>query len=721
MTGYGTIYQFEFDGTCNPFGTLLTTKCKVLILKKDYSGSITTIPYGQTTPVEIDYPTADDDIFYPLKGSSLTFKVLGGVINMDSIISENERDFIIEYYRDTVLFWRGFVSAELCEEDIFLKYPAIEFKTIDGLGTLKDKKLQIGGKRPPGILTILQLIQGLLNDIGYEYGLNALLKLWYTSHSKTAYSTPLEQTYIFTNSLKDNNFELKDNLTLLVDMCNVLNVFIYQNYGSWFVVKPKDLTFGVNGASKFSIDGVLNTSSKATIPTLVHGTNFLIVAEPKRKIRRYYKEVEIQYQYGTNKLINGDFSMWVGIINEYPFTTGANHYKYINTAGLTFVSENNNQTLFYSAIKLATPPDNSARSFLVYDTPSDKYYMAITAPVITFGYYMRSVEIHDPESFTFTLDCPTGNPRFSLRAIAVLPIVGAQTKYWNFEDNAWQNTEYVFTRSVNYPNQELLTLNYTIDRPDFYVDPKEGEFYSVGITLYPQGRTGFTGYESWYSNLLIYGNKTPKSPDKETVRIENIKDASIIPEKKVVYNGDGFYNATPTLISDSSNFKVLSGTDYVSTAWPVTSGTTETGGWQERDEEDRYALNELYARNVLNQYSDYRNIFTGTLIGKGLQYGAIYEFPMQGALNSKKFWPLSIKMNERDCTAEIILMELSSNEITGKMTVSRYDTSGALLTADFTESKKKLRNGVGTDLGEAGDSGTIFDRFVAFFMDDFNA
>ena len=23
MTGYGTIYQFEFDGTCNPFGTLL--------------------------------------------------------------------------------------------------------------------------------------------------------------------------------------------------------------------------------------------------------------------------------------------------------------------------------------------------------------------------------------------------------------------------------------------------------------------------------------------------------------------------------------------------------------------------------------------------------------------------------------------------------------------------------------------------------------------------
>lgn len=106
MVGYGTKYQFEFDGTCNPFPNanlpnsgLLTTKCKVLILKKGYSGSITEIPYGQATPVEIDYPTADDDIFYPIRGSVLSFKVLGGAINMDSIISEDEKEYVLEYYR----------------------------------------------------------------------------------------------------------------------------------------------------------------------------------------------------------------------------------------------------------------------------------------------------------------------------------------------------------------------------------------------------------------------------------------------------------------------------------------------------------------------------------------------------------------------------------------------------------------------------------------------
>jgi hypothetical protein len=89
MTGYGTIYRFEFDATCKPFSdqALKVTKCKVLILKKAYTGAITDIPYGQVSPVVIDYPTADDDVFYPLKGSTLSFMVLGGAINMDSLIS----------------------------------------------------------------------------------------------------------------------------------------------------------------------------------------------------------------------------------------------------------------------------------------------------------------------------------------------------------------------------------------------------------------------------------------------------------------------------------------------------------------------------------------------------------------------------------------------------------------------------------------------------------
>ena len=110
-----------------------------------------------------------------------------------------------------VLFWSGFVSPELCEEDIFLRYPAIEFKTIDGLGALKNKSLTENAKYPDGILSLLKVVQGALNTIGYGYGLNVLCKLFNLNYNKTDYSTPLEQTYIYTAGIQDKNFDFKNN------------------------------------------------------------------------------------------------------------------------------------------------------------------------------------------------------------------------------------------------------------------------------------------------------------------------------------------------------------------------------------------------------------------------------------------------------------------------------------------------------------------------------
>lgn len=710
MTGYGTIYQFEFDGTCNPFGTLLTTKGKVLILKKDYNGSIYTIPAGQVSPVEIDYPTADDDIFYPLKGSSLTFKVYGGVINMDSIISEDEKEYFLEYYRDSVLFWSGFVSPELCEEDIFLKYPAIEFKTIDGLGTLKSQKLTINNKYPAGILSLFEVVFNALKGIGYEYGLNVLAKVWNDNHTKTAYSTPLEQTYVYTASLRDDNFEFKSNVDLVLDICNIFNAFVYQNAGQWFYVKPKDLAFGVNQATKFSNTGVMNTSTKTTIPTLVHGTNFLIVAEPKRKIRRFYKYMEVEYEYGSNKFINGDFTLWNGTAT--PIT---------KTTGMSLLSGTYTETLFKGFTKsfLGTP-----KTYLVYDAVADKYILGLTSLLSTGNVGFAGMNAGWNEGFNLSITSETNNPSFRL-SITIPYITGFQVYYYNFSNDTWQESPYIYTKAVNYPDEDMNIYSKSFPFPPVLEQWSLYNYksYAVDLVLYAQSNGG--GYETWYNQILLNAKKGSTLPDKEITKIDNIKNASIIPPKKVVYNGDAFTLDGITTLSDYSNLQIYYESGYFPSTWPIPSvlGPTypSTGGWYEREEEDKYGINELTARNILNQYSDYRNIFTGTLIGKGLQYGAIYEFPLQGALNSKKFWPLSIKMNERDNTGEVVLMELSSNEITGQMTLSRYDQSGLLISAKVSESKKKSRNGVGTDLGQAGDYGTIFDRFVAFFMDDFNA
>ena len=711
MDGYGIKYQFEFDATCKPFANqaLYIVKCKVLILKKAYNATIYDIPYGQVSPVEIDYPTADDDIFYPLKGSSLTFKVLGGVINMDSIISEDELEYFIEYYRGNVLFWSGFVSPELCDEDIFLHYPAIEFKTIDGLGTLKNKLLKVNNKYPDGRLRLLDVLQNALKSIGYNYPLNVLIKTWYDTHVKTDYSTPLEQTYVYTAALRDNNFQFRSNVDLVLDICNVFNAFVYQNYGEWHIVKPKDLAFGINQQSKFSTSGVLNTSSKKTIKVMQHGTDFLIVAEPKRKIRRYYKEVEVEYLYATNKYFNGDWSTWEGTAT--PIT---------KTNTLSFNSATYTETVFTGVDKsfLGTP-----KTYLIYDALADNYALGLTSALTSGCINGPIIYSNWGEGFNLSILCETNNPSFSV-FVSFTHNNTNYTYYYNFTTGLWQTYEYIYTKAVNYSSVDINLFTQSFQFPAVMEGYELYNYtsYAVQIKLYAQSRVGYSGYETWYNQLLLNSAKPAKKTDKEITKIENIKNASIIPPKKSVYSGDGYVKDIISTEQDLSNFHVYVNNVFASTIQPyqiLSPPYPPAYGWYEREEEDRYGINELNARNILNQYSDYRNIFTGTLIGKDLQFGAIYEFPNQGVLGSRKFFPLSMKINERDCTADVVLMEVSSNEITGQMTITRFDEKGLLISTNVSTSKKKLRDGVGTDLGQAGDFGTLFDRFVAFFMDDF--
>ena len=696
MVGYGTKYQFEFDATCKPFAdqALKLTKCKVLILKKDYTGAITEIPYGQVSPIEIDYPTADDDIFYPLRGSTLSFKVLGGVINMDSIISEDEMEYYIQYYRDNVLFWSGFVSPELCEEDIFLRYPAIEFKTIDGLGALKNKTLTESTKYPDGIMSLLKVVQNALNSIGYGYGLNVLCKLFNLNQTKTEYSTPLEQTYIYTAGIQDKNFEFKENSDLVLDTCTLLNSIVYQNYGAWYFVKVKDLAFGVNQASKFDVNGNLNTSSKQLIPTLYHGTDFLIIAEPKRKIRRFYKEVEVEYQRGDSKMINGNFNLWSGTKNEIAYTT---------TLDLSSGSLAETNFKYFTKSFLGNP-----KTYCLYDSIANRYLLGLTATSPSEGSiaYNTPIAINWGNGFDLNIKCPTANPSFSI-SIGLKEAPGSPSWYFNFSTGNWQTSPYVFTKSVDYPSEDLNIFSFNFPFPDVIdaYDVYKYKEYTATITLYTQARTGFGSYQTIYEQVLLnavgnyaaqgtgtwpvfYENKSQSYIDN--FKLVNPKNTSLKPAKKVVYSGDAL-TSDNFFITDYnySHLHTFDGTNYV---------PTYDKSWYERDEYDPanppleggiYGINELNARNILNQYSDYRNIFTGTIIGKNLQFGAIYEFPIQGALANKKFFPLSMKLNERDCTADVVFMELTSNEIDAQMVTSRYDVNGNLISSASTESKKK--------------------------------
>lgn len=649
MVGYGTIYRFEFDGTCKPFNNqpLLVTKCKVLIQKKGYTGGITEIPYGQVTPVEIDYPTADDDIFYPIRGSVLSFKVLGGAINMDSIISEDETEYVLEYYRDNELFWTGFVSPELCEEDIFLKYPAIEFKTIDGLSVFKNATLkETNGRKLYGYNTFREIISSAFRFIGYNYNFNILLKL----KNKADINSPFRLfdaigTYI-------NIFRTKGNVPMGVDtiiksISYLFNLIIFQNRGQWFMIKPKDLVFNFLTTDKYNSDG--NYVGSDTIKQFYHGTDFLIIDQPKRKIRRFYKQAEINYQYyNGDKVLNSNFNIFT---KDDLVTT----YKKYQTDG---AGQNASLTILDNPVNVITPLvwygfTASGDVYPCLNNATGDWNIAFTS---TGSYIETSVYVASDETFSFTFGV------ISYIGLQIKIVGNSSTQYWDY--NNWVNTDPMVQGIDGIANFTNIAVPFS---GTVYIRFRYNDNYSNQNQI-----VSYLNVESTYGQNTVLPNAY-----ESTIAV-NPKNTSINPDTIQVYNGSYILKKDGvTKIEDESNL--------ISNLIPNLSDI-----YFERTEEYGYKIQELAIRNSLNQYSDYRNIFTGTIIGKKLEYGAIYNFPVQGALAEKKFFPLSMKFNERDCTAEVIFMELTSNEISPSINCTLFDTEGNIVYQELSSSKKKI-------------------------------
>lgn len=657
MTGYGTIYRFEFDGTCKPFPNqeLLTTKCKVLILKKNYTGAINDIPNGQVSPVFIDYPVADDDIFYPIRGSVLSFKVLGGVINMDSIISEDEKEYFLEYYRDNELFWSGFVSPELCEEDIFLKYPEIEFKTIDGLGSLNTMQLSdTDGLRSFGKKTVKDIIAGIFRSIGFQYGFNILTKVWASGFDKL--TNPLQQAYTYLNVYRDKDGNTFKSTDIIRSLAYLFNAVVYQDKGQWWFVKIKDLAFGENSANKYNSDGVVVGSS--TIPTLQHGTDFLIIAEPKRKIRRFYKEASLNYQYYSSfENIDNNFTIWT---NDDPILK-------VQIYQADYVNDNLEFNVLRSGTKqpefefYTLNGDVEVQSF--YNPSNQDYGVMVYSDFGNTADYLQYAvaSLKAGDTFTFNISSITRNQRLQIVIVGV-----SATRYYDIPNNTWGAGIHINT----YGDSPTVYANNA-------VAPIDGLLY---IRLLPnllspapepfQSFNYFTCYHGLYVSTSALKN------NNQVTTVTNIKNTSIIPDQVTVYNGDFQDNPGGFDFTDYSNLK-----DQLN---------NDTKEWVERNEDEAYEIQELSTRNILNQYSDYRNIFTGTIIGKNLRFGAIYQFPVQGALADKLFFPLSMRLNERDCTADVVFMELTSNEIDGAVNQTIFDTNGNIVFQELSSSKKKI-------------------------------
>ena len=114
-------------------------KARISILKLDYVGFSTEI-IGQPTPILINYDSEEDFKFSPIRASSCEINMVfdSDGVGFEDLWTADERDYKIEFFVDSKLFWTGFVIPNGFRYDFTGGLYYATMTAADGLGTLED-------------------------------------------------------------------------------------------------------------------------------------------------------------------------------------------------------------------------------------------------------------------------------------------------------------------------------------------------------------------------------------------------------------------------------------------------------------------------------------------------------------------------------------------------------------------------------------------------------
>jgi hypothetical protein len=111
------------------------------ISQLDYAGAIEEIQ-AQENPIQINYQNTSSNKLEPIIGSECTLNLIATEdFQLEDLYTENEREFLVEVYRNGGLIWSGFIIPDGCQESFTFAPYAISVNAVDGLGLLKNLSL----------------------------------------------------------------------------------------------------------------------------------------------------------------------------------------------------------------------------------------------------------------------------------------------------------------------------------------------------------------------------------------------------------------------------------------------------------------------------------------------------------------------------------------------------------------------------------------------------
>ena len=288
------------------------------ILQLDYDGLETEIQ-AQQNPIQINYQNTSNNKLEPIIGSECTLNLIATEdFELEDLYTENEREFLVQIFRNDSLIWSGFIIPDGCQESFTFAPYAISVNAVDGLGLLKNLSyVQNDGNFYLGKQSFIEVIQACLTRLDApSLELNTCVNIYDITMTQGNAFDPLAQAYVNSERyLKDDQFTPMNCEEVLKSILEEWTAVMIQNDGQWYIYRPSELAITGELVFRKYLDGerVYDESTfTADLDALLGGESeglidapfFHINTDQLKMIDKPYKNASMSYLYG--KLENTD-------------------------------------------------------------------------------------------------------------------------------------------------------------------------------------------------------------------------------------------------------------------------------------------------------------------------------------------------------------------------------------------------------------------------------
>ena len=529
--------------------------------------------------VTLTYSDTDDSL-EAIRGQGLRVELEANTdLTFNSLWSEDEKTYKVEYYRDFELIFNGWLNPEGFFENWVDTNWIITFDCVDGLGYLSDLSfVDENGFPITGKKSYIEILYLALKRTGFEQEINTSIGIEYTGMDST--KGVLTQVYANTERyVKDDGETIMSCEEVIRDILEPFGAVLTSLKGQWYIYKPNELfkssTVTFKGYRYFENIGIIKNAVDKIVDTNINlgndGVRSLFHCNANQSIRNVSSigAYRIKYKYGLvqSLLGNSNLTSYDGItIDDWDIL---------------------------DASKLVTPLVIDSAGVRIITTAPNYVSVLRTSPII-IGESSQAIIV-----LNFTIPFKSGTKILPYQIfITDKPITDSSAKYYYMQsDSTWG--------SENDVNDLLFTDGNTTN----------------GITYNIERRTlnkpdAISG--SGYLYVLI------KSPITSNIDIEafcDINSVQILPAQEddnIIGEIHTFQRETKPSAKIQENKEVATG-DNVSDIYEGTiykrDTVTPTETWNRKDiVEEKYLL-QIMGEETLRLNAKPSRVFTGDVYG----------------------------------------------------------------------------------------------------------